>query len=345
MNYAGINAKIKVMRSRLLTYNNFVELSKSKDVEDVTNKLKNFYSYHDFLCTLEKEKLHRGFIESKLTLSLMSDFERIYNFIPDYGLKKYLSAFFLRNEIHILKSILSMIYDKRDIEYTLPELSILIGRKLKIDVDRLKSSSCVSDFINNLKGTQFYNLLSDTYKQSQKLFDLEMKLDFYYYMHLWQLQKKYLTGQNKVILSKIKGSEIDLVNISWLYRMKKYYNFDATALYSYLLPIQYKLKPSEISALVKANTMAEFEKIVYNTYYGSLFQTEKLKIERVNYKILSSIYHKFYLKGEKTISSVVYYIYLKEMEINNITSLIEGIRYKLDSSKILSYLYLKEARE
>ena len=342
MNYSGINAKIKVLRSRLLNYNNYVELSKSKDVEDAANKLKNFYGYHDFFISLEKEKLHRGYIESKLSLSLMSDFERIYNFISDYKLKKYLGAFFLRNEIHILKSILSMIYDKRDIEYTLPELNILIGSKLKIDVERLKSSSCVSDFINNLKGTQFYNLLNDTYKQSQKLFDLEMKLDFYYYMHLWQLQKNYLTGKNRIILSKIKGTEIDLVNISWLYRMKKYYNFDSTALYSYLLPIQYKLTPNEISLLVKANTMVEFEKIVYNTYYGDLFKTEKLKIERVAYKILSSIYYKFYLKYEDTMASVIYYIYLKELEINNITSLIEGIRYKLPAEKILSYLYLKE---
>ena len=236
-----------------------------------------------------------------------------------------------------------MIYDKRNIEYDLPELNLLIGSKLKIDVNRLKSSNSVQEFINNLAGTQFFNLLNDAYKQSQKLFDLEMQLDLYYYIHLQKLQKKYLHGENKAILAKIKGTEIDLINISWLYRMKQYYNFDNAAVFSYLLPIKYKLSANEISALVNANTLAEFEKIVYNTYYGDLFKDGNLKIERVFYKTLSRIYYKFYLQSKNNIVNAAYYIYLKELETDNITSLIEGIRYKLPSEKIIGYLYLKEA--
>jgi len=37
---------------------------------------------------------------------------------------------------------------------------------------------------------------------------------------------------------------------------------------------------------------------------------------------------------------VVYYIYLKELEINNITSVIEGIRYGLEPKKIMDYIYI-----
>lgn len=342
MDYSAINTKIKAMRANLLNLDDYIELSKSKNVEDIANKLQNFNAYHDFISSLEHEKFHRGYIESKLMLSLMSDFKRIYNFVFDYELKKYLSAFFLRNEIHVLKLILSIIYDKRNIEYELTDFNFLIEDKLNIDVNKLKSSSSVQEFINNLAGTQFFDLLNDTYKQSQRLFDLEMKLDLYYYIHLHNLQKKYLHGENKIILSKIKDTEIDLINISWLYRIKKYYNFDNTTIFSYLLPIKYKLSENEISLLVNANTMPEFEKIVYNTYYGDLFKAEKLKVEHVLYKALSRIYYKFYLQSKDNIVSAVYYIYLKQLEINNITSLIEGIRYNLPSEKIISYLYLKE---
>lgn len=342
MDYSGINSKIKAMRSNLFKYQDYFELSKLISVEDIAHKLENFPVYKKFVSQLDSQHLHRGNIESKLALSLMSDFERIYNFIPDYELKKYLGAFFLRNEIHFIKLILCMICDKRDIEYSLPELNFLIGKKLRINVDKLKNSSSIEEFINNLRGTEFYNLLNELYSHSHNLFELEMKLDLYYYMHLWKLQKKYLHGKNKLILSKIKGTEIDLINISWIYRMKKYYNFDSAILFSYLIPNKYKLTAEEISSLVAANTMSEFEKIVYNTYYGSLFENKNVKIERVLYNCLSKIYYRFYVRAGANISYVVYYIYLKEIEVNNITSIIEGIRYGLESQKILGYLYLKE---
>jgi len=338
MNYSGINAKIRSMRGKLLKTQDYIDLANSKSIEDLANKLKNFETYEKIILELGHDELHRSNIESKLSFILMADFKRIFKFVDDYGLKKYLSAYFLKHEILILKLILSMIHDKRNLEYNLPEINFFI----KIDFNKLKSSVSIKDFIDNLKGTEFYDILINTYTQTQSVFELEIKLDLYYYMRIWSLQKKYLSVKNKNILSVVMGTEIDLLNIIWLYRMKKYYKLEENKLYSYLIPVRYKLFKHEIANLVKSRDHNEFDCVLKKTFYGIEFKN-KNSLEQIFYKNMIRIYNKFFMMAQNSVSSVIFYIYLKELEINNIFSLIESVRYKLNAQEILSYLCLKEA--
>lgn len=344
MDYRAVNAKIKAMKSRLLTPSDYHELAKSKSVPEIFTKLKNFHTYKKIVVNLNENNLHRGNIENNLTLPLMDDFKHIYNFVPDFKLKKYLSAFFMRNEINILKSILSMIYDKKDIKYALYELNFLLGNKLNVNTKKLAASSSIDEFINNLKGTKFYNLLYETYNQFHSLFKLEIELDLYYYSYLQKLQRKYVHGEDKKILDRIQGIKNDLTNINLIYRIKKYYNFDSASIFSYLIPNKCKLNSTEISHMIKSNTIDELKKVLYKTYYGKLFAAnENLKIERITYICLSNEYYKFYLRGSNNISGIMYLLYLKQLELSNITSIIEGVRYLLPEKEILKYIYIKEA--
>ncbi len=169
-----------------------------------------------------------------------------------------------------------------------------------------------------------------------------MKLDLYYYQKLCEAQKKYLSGTNQKIISKINMAKLELTNVSWLYRMKKYYNFDQEKISSYLLPIRYKLTSAQLNLLVSTPTLSEFEKAISLTYYGSMFVQNEFNIEHVVYRHIFKIYKTACLSPDKNnIANVSCYIYLKEMEINNLTSVIEGVRYGIAPDKIMEYLYLQ----
>ena len=110
MIFNAIKTKIKAMMSGLLCYNDYVNLSKIKNVDKLVDKLKKLYGYDKFINDLDNKNLDRRDIEQKLFLVLRNDFEKIYSFIFDHDLKKYLSAFFLRDERFMIKEILIIIF-------------------------------------------------------------------------------------------------------------------------------------------------------------------------------------------------------------------------------------------
>lgn len=49
-----------------------------------------------------------------------------------------------------------------------------------------------------------------------------------------------------------RGSKIDLLNIQWIYRAKKYYNMKPADIYLMLIPIHYKLSTELVKDMVEA---------------------------------------------------------------------------------------------
>lgn len=340
MNYDVLKSKLKAMKSYLFTQDDYVDLACSKNIKEIVNKLKNNTGYQEVIREIDEKDVHRSDVERKLFLSLRNDFRKIYKFVFDFDIKKYLDAYFLKDEIYVLKLILCMIYDRKELKYNVSELKYVIDNKLKIDIEKLRSSENVDQFIFNLSGTEFFDFMRESYDETKSLFELEVKMDLYYYLKLDKIMNRCLSRKDKSIMQKVHGIEIDLINISWLYRIKKYYNIGAENMFCYLIPLAYKLKKDEIIKFASTKSLAELEDMICHSVYGNLFMEKDFKIERVIYDYLLRIYRVMCLNNKNSIVSVVYYLYLKRLEINNITSIIEGVRYKLSKDEIISYIYV-----
>ena len=48
-----------------------------------------------------------------------------------------------------------------------------------------------------------------------------------------------------------RGSKIDLLNLQWIYRAKKYYNMKPADIYLLLIPIHYKLSTDQVKEMVR----------------------------------------------------------------------------------------------
>lgn len=340
MNYDALKSKLKAMKSYLFTQDDYADLACSKNIKEILNKLKDNIGYQKFIREIDEKNVHRSDIERKLFLSLRNDFKKLYRFVFDFDIKKYLDAYFLKDEIYVLKLILCMIYDKKELKYNVSELKYIIDNKLKIDIDKLRSSENVEQFIFNLSGTEFFDFMRKSYDETKSLFELEVKMDLYYYMKSDKIMNRCLSRKDKSVMQKLHGIEIDLVNVSWLYRIKKYYNIGAENMFCYLIPLTYKLEKNEIVKLASAKNLAELENMICHSVYGNLFMEKGFKIERAMYDYLLKTYRVMNLNNKNSVVGVVYYLYLKKLEINNITSIIEGVRYKLNKDEIMSYVYV-----
>ena len=338
--YAGINVKVQAMSGGLLKKDDFYQMSQLKTVEEVIQTLRGFQSYAKVLSTLEQSELRRGFVEQRLKLSLADDFERLYTFILDAELREYLDAIFLKNEIDVIKLLLTAVYDKSEIKYSLPELNKLLGKKMKIDVQKLKNSQSIDIFIDNLAGSKFFSVLKKKYADDiPTLFTLEKELDLYYYIYFWELQKKYRDRKNKKVMETVNGLEIDLRNILWVYRLKKHYNINDGRIYAYLIPIHHNLSKNELQKMAEAATTDELEILIKASSYGKVI-TDFSNIENCITREMLKVIKKAEKEIPDSLSSVVAYMFYKSLEIKNIVTLIEGIRYNLPKSDIISRLVL-----
>jgi len=335
MHYISINTKIRAMKGNLLKYEDYQNLIRINSVEQIGHKLREYKQYENIIGSIPENIMYnRGILEKKLSDSVNFDFNKIYNFVSHSNTKKYLNIFNLHYKIKLLKLIICAINDERN-ESIKGNTNILNG-KSSLDIDKLSNSKNINELIENLKDTEFYTVL-DSVKDRTSLFDINMKLDLYYYMKLWNFQNKYLDKHDKKILHKINGTEIDTQNIIWICRLKTYYDIKPNFIYSYLIPYQYKLSSTEIKRIVESSTLEDMYQEISTTKYGSYFAGKKnlIKIQR---DIMNSIYKNVMSLHKNGVATITNYIYLKDLEVSNLISLLESTRYKLSQNDTMQYI-------
>ena len=83
-----------------------------------------------------------------------------------------------------------------------------------------------------------------------------------------------------------------------------------------------------------------------HTYYASwanrLHMDDLSKLEALSEAILDQVYSLNSHRHPYSIASLNGYLYFKEQEIKRIITIIEGIRYKLDSQEILQLIHINK---
>lgn len=339
LSYSGITTKVRAMESHFIKDSQFKEMSSLTSVAEAVEYLRRQPSYKDIFSGLEDQELHRGFIEERLVLSKYQDFTKLYRF-SNLSQRKFLDLYFMHYEVAILKRCLRSALEHREIDLDLSIFSEFFERHSNLDLIKLATSQDMSELINNLTGTPFYDLLTHIGNtESPTLFDYEMQLDLYYFKTIWKIKNKYLSKTEQKILGQCFGSKLDLLNLQWIYRSKKYYKLAPADIYSLLIPINYRLKKADIIKLAEAATIEEFYSLLRNSYYGNLNLSdlsEKPNLEELYAKVLNRIYSLTRQRNPYSIASLNTYLYFKEQEITKIITTIEGIRYGLAPGEIYS---------
>ena len=151
--------------------------------------------------------------------------------------------------------------------------------------------------------------------------------------------RRILKGNERKMYIRDFGTKIDLLNIQWIYRAKKYYNMLPPDIYSLTIPIHYRLSVESFKNLVETPTLDEFEKRMEDTYYARRYEELSGKtLEGVYKECLEQLYLSDRRRDPYSIAMINSYLFLKEEEINKLTTALECIRYGLSSRETLAYL-------
>jgi len=338
--YSGITTKVRAMESRLISDEKLREMASLETVSEALDYLKHQPAYREIFEGMDERQPHRGMIEQRLILSKYRDFSKLYRFAK-VSQRKFLDLYFLHYEIAVLKRCLRCILDHQKVDLDVSLFQNFFEKHSKLDLACLSSSETIQDFVSNLKGSVFYGLLTDlSDAHGATLFDYELKMDLLYFKTIWKAHGK-LSRQEENIITRCFGSRLDMLNIQWIYRSKKYYHLLASDIYSLLIPIPYRLRQRDITKLVETESLDDFFLALQGTYYGSLSLSdlnEKPDLEELYEKVLNRIHRITSQRQPYSIAILNSYLYFKELEIQKIITVIEGIRYGLGADTICSYV-------
>lgn len=339
MTYSGIVTKIRAMESKLLTDQDFETIAGLRSVPEVIDYLKEKPAYTDYLNQMDISLYHRGNVEKILRQSLYNDYTKLFRF-AGMQQKKFLKLYWKQHEVMLINYCLRIVFNHYEKPFDLDYSKEIFDRYSQISIDRLITSRNIEELVDNLKDTEYYAPLKKIRdSEAGTLFDYDLALDLYYFSTLWKKEKRLLKGKEREVFTRDCGTKMDLLNLQWIYRAKKYYHMVPPDIYSLTIPIQYRLKHEEFKALVEAPSVEEFVKLAEETYYARHYDIGN---ERTLEQMYRDVQRVLYLADRRrnpySVAAINTYLFLKEEEIYKLTTALECIRYGLSSRETLAYI-------
>lgn len=337
--YSGIVTKVRSMEARLLTQKDFEAISNMRSVPEIVAFLIGNSTYGEVLEKLEPELVHRGNIEKLLELSLYQDYTKIYRFCS-LEQRRFLRLYLKRYEVELinycLRIVINHYQEPFDLEYKKP----FFDRYSKISIDMLVRARTTDELIEKLRDTEYYETLRKLRDGHEvTLFDYDLALNLYYFTSLWYDRKKVLKRKELEIFTRDCGVKINLLNLQWIYRAKKYFRLTPADIYALLIPIHYKISTELIRELVEAETPEAFLERAARTPYGRKYELGgEYTVEKMYADCLRQLYTADRRSDPYSIASVNTYLFMKEQELEKLTTAIECVRYGVSPGETLEYV-------
>lgn len=347
LTYSGLTTKVRAMKGHLITREQYRLMAASDNVPEAVDFLRTLPSCCDIFPDMDSDDLHRGTIERLLAGSLYRDYARLYRFA---GIKqrRFFKLYFIHFEIDLLKSCLRNAAASQPIPVGLSRYEDFFRSHSKLNLAAIGTASTTDEFIDSLEGTVYYPLLTVIRNSGYSgHFDYEMALDLYYFNVTWKAIKKTIPPNEQEAILQGFGTKLDLLNLQWIYRTKRYYSISGSEIKKLLIPVRYRLKSSQLEKLIAAENMEEFFSALSATWYGSRSKADILDttpdLETLYDVILAHIHRISARKNPYSIASLYSYMYFKEEELKKIITVIEGIRYQLNAGEILNIIEKHES--
>lgn len=175
----------------------------------------------------------------------------------------------------------------------------------------------------------------ELYFPQLKFRDMSSKVDLSYFARVWKKIGDFSDKDMQKILREIFGTQMDWLNIMWIYRARRFFHQQPDSIRGMLIPVHYKLRKEDMERLLAAGHTEEFQQILGGTiYYRGKDALVKIQDEVSYHHVMGKMYRSICRREPFSMAPVFHYFYLKELEIAHLTTALEGIRYQLPAKDI-----------
>lgn len=336
----AVLTKARAKFGKRLTEKDYASLLACQNVAEVMSYLKSYTHYSNALRDINERDIHRGRLESLLRQNLFYEFDSLCRY--DSSLSSGLSQYVIETiEVEQIIRFLILL-NSNSTEKFIYQFPSYFTKHTEIDINRLSNAKNYEELLSVLSESPYYDILkkfSPDEKGRLHISDIENKLYEYVFSGLFECIEKTTSGQEKNELKSFFMTINDYNIFSRILRLKKYYNLSPELIKENLFLKFCDISPNVIDMMCRAESSAEVFSIMQSTHNGRLI--DKIGYvyasdisPRVKYKLARKNMH--FSNNPSVI--MISYMFVSETELMNVISLIEGIRYKLDTKIIKSML-------
>lgn len=328
----AIYAKAHSKYGRRLTPENYRDLLACQSVSDIASFLKSHTHYAEALADTKDGNIHRGHLEFLLRRYLFKETKELCAFEHSVG-EPFYEYLILQGEISQILTFIRY-YDAGKPEEFIFAMQPYIEEHGRVDLTLLSGARSLEDALHALRHTPFYAVLSPLVGQQNVSYtDIEHALHAYLYRRACVLAAR--DAESKAEIVSLIDAHVDLDNVLRIYRMKEYFHAPADKIRPYLLECAGRIKPGDIEEMLGASTGPEVFRIFKTTPYRR--EIEKCEadslpdcITRIKFNLFR---HSFRFSSHPTVA-IYTYIHLSKIEVDNIVTIVEGVRYGVSSDEI-----------
>ncbi|MBU3804248.1 MAG: V-type ATPase subunit [Candidatus Cellulosilyticum pullistercoris] len=335
--YRAINTKLHAKRRILLSDAEWIKIAQCKNVGQIVEFLKKREGYKSLMTVYNTNDLHRSELEIVLDRYLVNEIEDMLHYFSG-NYKEFFKTLLMEYEIHDLGLILRSITSNEDMT-DIESLFVHSKKWERVNYQKLIACKNVLQFIEGLKGSSYYMALKTMTQEdlAKREFHMEMKLYMLFYSELTQKATR-LNKKDEAIAKRLIGTKIDFLNTQWIYRALKYYDISPEEILIYSLPNGNRLDYRKLKTLSYAKDVETFKKLVEKYLSYPLFKDNcdaylDCNTERYLYRLATRIN-----KDDESIAASISYIYILGIEVNDLVSLTEGIRYAVPETELSRFL-------
>ncbi len=334
MKYGNSKAKLNGMYAKRLKKSDLQELIHQNNLKSAILILK---TKNIELNELD-ETARRIQIETALDKILITDIVKIKRLLGKKD-KDILIQFIEKYKIRCIKSIFRKLYSKTIVHYN-PESIKIWTESIFKEIDGIQNAETIAEFMNYISKTQYKKVFENfSNKENQieelNIFQIENEIDKIY------LNKLISISENKnTRLEKMISKKTELMNLLWLYRIKKYYNYSEDKIKDIFIKQVKGNNKLEIEKFLSLENDTEILENFQKKAYMKKYEKDLSFEQNINIYLYKE-YYKIFKSQMFDISNICAYINLIEMENTDIVRIIEAIRYGLSKEEIQKKLVTK----
>lgn len=340
LRYAYAGAKVMALKSYLLSPEDYHFLLRARDLEDLLGYLRTT-SYGAMLAGWD---WRRADAEAELSRRLAGDLAQAFVKVRR-GLAQRESRFIAvlgqRLVAENLKVVLRALH--QEVPRAQAAARFLPLESLSpLNFPEMLAQESIPKLVDYLAATPWQAPLTrglPRYVKEHNLFPLEMSLDLYVFDALRQ-GLGYLSRADRRLAGEILGIMTDITNILWTVRFREIYGFPPEETYQYLIEAGSFRRPGARRDLAFAPNVAAMVARLPRADYVTLLQGVEARAEveaRLAHYWVATL-QKVQSRPPFSIGLPITYLFFKELECDNLITLITGMLLNLPADRVAPVL-------
>lgn len=341
LSYASnaVLSKARSLYGKQISSKMYAELLACREVADIASYLKRKTGYGAVLNSINENSVHRSELEERLRLKLFADFESLGRYDLWVG-EHFFEYIITRAEIEQIMHSLMLVSAGEAGEY-IHSIPGFFYSHSKFDIRALEHIETYDEFLKIIKKSPYYKILLPFKPSEGKRINLTgVETALYNYLSdiVFDTINKYVRGKAKKQLTDFFNLYIDLTNLVRIVRMKKFYDLSEDYMVSGLIG-HGTLGEDKLKEFIKCPNNKQMMADMKNTKMGKKWFSRGLDvIDKVPINMrFNWCRHNIRFSVSPPVV-LISYIFLKEIEILNLTNIIEGVKYNMTPDEIKKML-------